>query len=100
MLRESQNQPDAHPEFVMHIPTGRVGRVVTGGAVSSEGSTTVRLAGGELTSAPAQEFRPATGPEIHKHHRAAASVRPLILPDLPLTQVATTWNHPGHRLEA
>jgi hypothetical protein len=37
------------------------------------------LAGGEIVSGPAREFRPATVAEIQKRHRAAASVRSLAL---------------------
>lgn len=71
--------PAARHEFVLHVPTGRVGTLISVSTVGVETCKTVRLAGGEIVSGPAREFRPATVAEIQKRHRAAASVRSLAL---------------------
>src|SRR5205809_2122733 len=99
MTRNSRSRSTAHREFVVHTPTDRVGSVVRDRPVEARGFTTVRLAGGELESAPADEFRPATDPEIERHHRVAALVRPVALPTLPEIQFSSWRNQHGHRLE-
>ena len=75
-----QMPPSGHHEFVLHVPTDRVGSVISLTTVGGETCKTVRFAGGEIISAPAREFRPATSQEIEVRHRLAASLRPLVLP--------------------
>jgi hypothetical protein len=98
MRRKSQNQPAASPEFVLHIPTGRVG-IVTGARTKGlETYKTIRLAEGELVVAPARECKPATDREVEMRHRVAASVRPLTLPNPPIGRPSFHSDQPGHRL--
>lgn len=73
-------EPALHREFVLHLPTDRVGIVIATRLSGGERCQTVRLAGGEMVSAPTRDFRPATIIEIDKRHRAAAWQRPLTLP--------------------
>jgi hypothetical protein len=67
-------------EFVLHLPTDRVGIVIEIWRSGAESCQTIRLAGGEMVCAPSGDFRPATVMEIDKRHRAAAWQRPLVLP--------------------
>jgi hypothetical protein len=78
----SHIQPVVCSEFVCHLGTDQVG-VVTGiSGAGIETFKTIRLAGGKFLAARAGEFRAATDDEIKKRHRVAASIRPLILPEL------------------
>ncbi|MGD0615680.1 MAG: hypothetical protein ABSA69_09600 [Verrucomicrobiota bacterium] len=86
MRRTSPIQPVACSEFLFHIATDQVGVVASVCTSGMETLKTIRLAGGELLSAPAGEFRPATDGEVQARHRVAASIRPLVLPALPAVQ--------------
>ena len=83
MRRTSRIAREVFSEFLFHATTARVGVVV---AVQDSGTgeyKTVRLADGELLTAAAGEFRPATDAEVQARHRVAAAMRPLLLPALP-----------------
>lgn len=80
MSEKLRVEPAVRREFVLHLPTDRVGIVTAIGQSGAESCQTVRLAGGDLVTAPVGDFRPATIMEIEKHHRAAAWQRPLTLP--------------------
>ena len=86
MQGKSRLPPAARHDFFCHLPTDRVGILISVSTVGIAACKTVRFAGGEIVSAPASEFRPATVAEIQQRHRAAASVRPLVLSSLPVAQ--------------
>ena len=94
MSSEPVNQPSLPPEFVFHVPSGAVGIVMGISAVRGETQKTIRLAGGEIVSAPSKEFRPATEAEVESRHLAAATVRPFALPEVARTRVYSHSNRP------
>ena len=86
MRRISPLQPVACSEFVLHVITDQVGVVTSACTTGIETYKTIRLANGEVLTAPVGGLRPATDAEIKKRHREAASVRPLLLPTLTAIQ--------------
>lgn len=87
MSRTTNSQTVSCSEFLLHEPTHRVGLVVTdAGAADIESRKTIRLAEGERLTAPAREFRRATGSEIEHYHRVAAATQPFVI-----TTVATSY---------
>jgi len=62
---------------VVHNPSGRTAVVMSARAFESESLVTVRLAEGNLMTASAAEFRPATEDEIARHHQETAQAFPL-----------------------
>jgi hypothetical protein len=95
MRRISHIQAVARSEFVLHITTEQVGVVTCVCTAGIETYKTIRLAEGELLTAPAREFRPATAEEIERRHRAAAALRSLALPALPAAQSRACSHPPG-----
>jgi len=83
MRRTSHIDIAAFSEFALHTTTGQVGVVIAKKAAGTEGHRTIRLADGQLLTAPAGEFRSDTEAEVQSRHRVAAAIRPLALPSLP-----------------
>ncbi len=82
MRGEGQEQTSGSSEFLVHVPTDRVG-LLTGTPVGSEANQkTIELPDGELVTGPVEEFRAATPAELEQYHRRAALIRPFVLPAL------------------
>jgi hypothetical protein len=84
-------------EFAVHIPSGQVGALTLARTLKSTPHLTVRLAAGNLMTAPASEFRPATESEIGRHHADAALNRPLDISRPTLTHVPIQGRQTEHR---
>jgi len=97
MPRKPKNGPARCREFLVHEPTNSVGLVIEVRRVDGKAQKTIELAGCELITAVIKEFRLATGPEIERHHRAAALVRPFPLPTLPMSRLFAHSSQPGGR---
>jgi hypothetical protein len=98
MFRKFPSYPGEPHEFVFHLPSGKIGMVTALTTLETESRLTVRLAEGNLMSAPATEFRPATHDEIEKRHQSEALVRPLLVQSpLPTAPWSAHNQHTGHR---
>jgi hypothetical protein len=97
MPRQSKNEPSLGQTFLVHQPTNSVGLLIQAGMVDGEPQRTIELAGCELITAATKEFRLATGPEIERHHRAAAMVRPIALPTFLNSDLFTHSSRPASR---
>ena len=97
MPRQPKNEPSGRQTFLFHKPTNSVGLAIKAGMVDGATQKTIELAGCELVTAPANEFRLATGPEIERHHRAAAMVRPFALPTFLNSSLFTHSSRPRGR---
>jgi len=96
MSRTTHSQTVSCSEFLLHEPTHRVGLVVAGcGAADIESSKTIRLAEGESITAPAREFRPATGTEVQHYHRLAAATQPLVNATVSTAYLHFEWEEAG-----
>jgi hypothetical protein len=98
MYRKFPSYPGEPHEVVVHVPSGKIGMVTALMTLETESRLTVRLAEGNLMSAPAAEFRPATEVEIEKRHQSEAMTRPLqVRPPLPAAPLPAQSQHTGHR---
>ncbi len=80
MRGEPEQFSTAESEFLVHKATNSVGLVKQTQSGGDNRRKTIESAEGEQIAGPAEEFRPATMLEIEEYHRAAAMVRPFVLP--------------------
>ena len=93
MPRHSKSQAAPRHQFLLHKTSGRVGLLTGVRLVNGKTQKTIRLAGGELLTAPTSAFRLATESEIERRHSLAASIKPFAIPSLPMPR---SLNPPKH----
>ena len=81
----SKHKPAEGPKFLVHQPTNHIGLAKEAGPLGGAQPTTIKLANGEVLTAPSREFYVASGWEIEEYHRLAALIQPFTLPNVPRT---------------